>query len=94
MAGRRDGSLMREKGQSFRGSRIAVAIAVGVLLGCVLALLYPNGLFSSNPPRQLQKLSRSGLQTASSSCESQERVNALKSDIASLSEKNMELKKQ
>ncbi|KAK4782252.1 hypothetical protein SAY86_016354 [Trapa natans] len=94
MAGRRDGSLMREKGQAFRGSRIAFAIAVGVFLGCVLALLYPNGLFSSDPPARLRQNSRSDLQTASSLCESQEKVNALKSDFSSLSEKNAELKKQ
>lgn len=37
--------------QSIRGSRIAVAIVIGVLLGCIFAVLYPHGLFSdiSNP---------------------------------------------
>lgn len=42
MAGR------REKIQSIRGSRIAVAVAIGVLLGCIFAFLFPNGFFSSN----------------------------------------------
>jgi hypothetical protein len=31
-----------------RGSRIAVAVAVGVVLGCVCALLYPDGLFRTS----------------------------------------------
>jgi hypothetical protein len=28
-----------------RGSRIAIAVAVGIALGCVCAFLYPEGLF-------------------------------------------------
>lgn len=94
MAGRRDGSLMREKTQALRGSRIAIAIAVGVLLGCILALLYPNGLLTYDPTARLGRMQKLDLQTSSSSCESAERVNMLKSDVASLSEKNVELKKQ
>ncbi|GFZ10300.1 nucleotide-diphospho-sugar transferase family protein [Actinidia rufa] len=46
MAGRRE-----KNGQSFRGSRITVAIAIGVLLGCVFAFLYPHGFFNPAPNR-------------------------------------------
>ncbi|XP_030446993.1 arabinosyltransferase RRA3-like [Syzygium oleosum] len=92
MAVRRDGSLMRDKGQLFSGSRIAAAIAVGVLLGCALAFLYPRGLFGAAPGARIASIS--DLQSGSSSCESSERVNSLKSDIALLSEKNTALKNQ
>ncbi|XP_062159311.1 arabinosyltransferase RRA3-like [Alnus glutinosa] len=94
MAGRRDGSLMRDKGQSPRGSRIVVAIVIGVLLGCVFAVLYPHGLFSSHPPIQSRQIGKSDVQIGPSSCESPERINMLKSDIQSLLEKNAELNKQ
>lgn len=57
MAVRRDGSLMRDKGQPSRGSRIAAAIAVGVLLGCVLAFLYPRGLFGAAPRARIASIS-------------------------------------
>ncbi|KAI6688228.1 hypothetical protein NL676_025056 [Syzygium grande] len=57
MAVRRDGSLMRDKGQLFRGSRIAAAIAVGVLLGCALAFLYPRGLFGAAPGARIASIS-------------------------------------
>ncbi|XP_019174873.1 PREDICTED: arabinosyltransferase RRA3-like [Ipomoea nil] len=90
MAGRREKS-----GQSTRGSRIGAAIAFGVLMGCVFAFLYPNGFFSSNPPQtQTRKLSKLNLQGDSSSCESSERVNMLKSEIMKLSDRNGELQKQ
>lgn len=87
MAGR------REKVQSIRGSRIAIAIVIGVLVGCVFAFLFPHGFFSSNLPIQDRQLVKKNFQ-AGSSCESPERVNMLKSDIASLTEKNAELQKQ
>ncbi|KAI9073788.1 hypothetical protein K1719_044235 [Acacia pycnantha] len=48
MAGRRDVLLAREKGQSNLGSRIFVAVVIGVLLGCVFAFLVPHGFVSSN----------------------------------------------
>ncbi|KAJ0087243.1 hypothetical protein Patl1_09109 [Pistacia atlantica] len=87
MAGRRD------KVQSIRGSRIVVAIVIGVLVGCVFAFLFPHGFFSSNPPIQNRRTIKSNYQSGSS-CESPERVNMLKSDIASLTDRNVELKKQ
>lgn len=62
MAVRRDGSLMRDKPQSFRGSRIVIAIVVGVLLGCVFALLYPHGFLSSDPLVQNRRIGKSDLQ--------------------------------
>ncbi|XP_040998591.1 arabinosyltransferase RRA3-like [Juglans microcarpa x Juglans regia] len=91
MAGR---ALMRDKGQSLRRSRIAAAILTGVLIGCVFAFVLPHGLFSSDQPIQNRRIGKSGLQVFSSSCEFPERINMIKSDIASLSDKNAELNKQ
>ncbi|KAK4722885.1 hypothetical protein R3W88_013118 [Solanum pinnatisectum] len=89
MAGRRE-----KYGQSIRGSRIAGAIAIGVLLGCVFAFLYPNGFFSPDPRSQSRPVSKSNLQVDSPNCESTERVNMMKSENRKLSEKNAELQKQ
>ncbi|KAI3825574.1 hypothetical protein L1987_07065 [Smallanthus sonchifolius] len=84
--------------QSVRGSRIVVAIVIGILLGCILAVLYPRGLFSgdsySASQFQSRRLSKSNLQIGSTSCESTERVSMLKADIADLSNTNDELEKQ
>ncbi|XP_076948658.1 arabinosyltransferase RRA3-like [Bidens hawaiensis] len=79
--------------QSVCGSRIIVAILIGVLLGCLMALLYPNGLFSAHSNSDSNFQNRR-LQIGSASCESTERVNTLKSDIAELTTTNDELKKQ
>ena len=57
MLGRREGSLMRNNGSSLRGSKIAVAVAIGVLLGCVFALFYPHGFFGSYPTIQSRRIS-------------------------------------
>ncbi|CAN7035016.1 hypothetical protein IGI04_032258 [Brassica rapa subsp. trilocularis] len=83
MAGRRD------RTQQLRGSRIAIAILVGIIIGCVCALIFPNGFFNSKSNSSLTVNER--VQVGSSSCESSK---TLKSDFASLSEKNNELKKQ
>ncbi|KAH7688651.1 hypothetical protein IHE45_03G045200 [Dioscorea alata] len=46
ISGRKDGPLMKSTSTPLsRGSRIAIAVAVGVLLGCICAFLYPDGLF-------------------------------------------------
>jgi hypothetical protein len=52
MIGRRDGALMRNNSsdQSLLKSRIAIAIAIGMFLGCIFAFFFPHGLFSSNSP--------------------------------------------
>ncbi|KAA8537656.1 hypothetical protein F0562_027264 [Nyssa sinensis] len=94
MAVREDGLLMKDKGQSLHGSRIAIAITIGVLAGCVCAFLYPRGFFTPDPPIQSRRVTKSILQIASTSCESAERINMLKSEIRGLSEKNAKLKKQ
>ncbi|XP_042509368.1 arabinosyltransferase RRA2-like [Macadamia integrifolia] len=94
MTGRREGSLMRNNGQSIRGSKIAVAIAIGILLGCVFAFLYPHGIFGSDPTIQGRRAGKSSLQVGLFPCESSERINLLKSDLVSASQKNSELKKQ
>nr|VDD07168.1 unnamed protein product [Brassica rapa] len=83
MAGRRD------RTQQLRGSRIAIAILIGIIIGCVCALIFPNGFFNSKSNSSLTVNER--VQVGSSSCESSK---TLKSDFASLSEKNNELKKQ
>lgn len=95
MGGRRDGSLMRSGGYSLRRSRIAVAIAVGVALGCLCAAFYPHGLFvPNNSPAQLRRVENSVSRASNSLCESSERVNMLKSEFVAASEKNAGLKRQ
>ncbi|XP_052194732.1 arabinosyltransferase RRA3-like [Diospyros lotus] len=95
MTGRRDAPLMRGGGQSLRRSRIAVAVAIGVALGCVFAFFFPHGLFFSSSPVHPRGTAKSDVQVASSlSCESSERVNLLKSEFIAVSGKNAELKKQ
>ncbi|KAF4395225.1 hypothetical protein CsatB_007119 [Cannabis sativa] len=91
LGGRRDGPLMREKGHTGRGSRIAIAIVIGVLLGCLFAVFYPHGLFVSDSTIQTR---HSDLQLSLSSCESSDKIDALKLDILSLSNSNSELQKQ
>ncbi|KAK9075532.1 hypothetical protein SSX86_003856 [Deinandra increscens subsp. villosa] len=84
--------------QSMRGSRIVFAIVIGILLGCIFAILYPHGLFSgdfySASQLQSRRRSKSDVQIGSASCESTERVSMLKADIADLSNSNDELKMQ
>ncbi|XP_071694176.1 arabinosyltransferase RRA3-like [Rutidosis leptorrhynchoides] len=82
--------------QTGRGSRITVAILIGILLGCIFALLYPNGFFNSNPTSHFNTHRHviTNPQTGSTLCESTERVNMLKSDISDLSNLKDELKKQ
>ncbi|XP_050231325.1 arabinosyltransferase RRA3-like [Mercurialis annua] len=98
MIGRRDGALMRtsnSSSQSLRKSRILIAIAIGIFLGCVFAFCYPNGFFTSNPYFNSRQLSNSISQAVSkSSCEPSEKLNMLKKEFTAASEKNVELQKQ
>ncbi|KAM0950419.1 putative nucleotide-diphospho-sugar transferase, arabinosyltransferase R [Dioscorea sansibarensis] len=96
MAARRDGPLMRGAASTpSRRSRLLVAIAVGILVGCVCAYLYPDGLFRSSSSSLHETIaSINSRQDNSVQCESSDRVNMLKSELASLSEKTAELKKQ
>ncbi|KAL5704812.1 Arabinosyltransferase rra3 [Ranunculus cassubicifolius] len=96
MSGRREGSLMRNNTNSIRGSKIAIAIGIGVLLGCVFAFFFPHGFFVTDPAFQVQNSSSKAgfIQVGSTQCESSERVNMLKMELVSVSEKNAELKKQ
>lgn len=91
MGGRRDGPVMRsnEKGPRLR---IAAALTIGLVFGCVFALLYPHGLFVSTPLHSIA--SKSYLQFNLSSCESSERISMLKSEYVAAYEKNAELRKQ
>lgn len=91
MGARRDGPLMRSN-ENGRRSRIAAAIAIGVVFGCVFSLLYPRGLFVYTPLHSIA--SKSYLQLNLSSCKSSERISMLKSEYVAAYEKNAELKKQ
>lgn len=86
--GRKD----RSGAPASRGSRIAAAIAVGVILGCMFAFLFPDGFFPSSPPLQDGRLIRSVATVTS--CESSERVNMLKSELSTMSDMNADLKNQ
>ncbi|KAL9236519.1 hypothetical protein vseg_011178 [Gypsophila vaccaria] len=100
MAGRRD-RLMKNASNNNMSinprSRIVIAIAIGILMGCIFAFLYPNGFFlpNSKPLSTSDHLSNSNSkQKSNSGCESDERANILKADIMGLKEKNAELRKQ
>ncbi|KAJ3697881.1 hypothetical protein LUZ61_001586 [Rhynchospora tenuis] len=92
MAGRREGPLMRVAGQHSRGSRIAAAVVVGVLIGCVLAFLYPDGFVKSS--RSFSDSSRLSQVISSSCASSTERIKTLESQLAILTGKNRELSSQ
>ncbi|GAB4859319.1 Arabinosyltransferase rra3 [Ancistrocladus abbreviatus] len=98
MAGRREGLMRGSSSQSLRMSRIAIAIAIGVLLGTLCAFLYPNGLFRSDPSSSsstaTRHLSSSDLEMVLSDCESEEQLNMLNADLTALREKNAELRRQ
>ena len=67
MMARRDG-LMRNTSnshQSLRASRIAIAIGIGVFMGCIFAFLYPNGFFHYDVAIASTHFSRSKLQVLS-----------------------------
>lgn len=91
MSGRREGSLFRTTGSAFRGSRLAVAVGIGILVGFIWAYLYPHGFLRSSTPNY-DAISHASSQV--SSCESPERVKLLKSQIQSLRETNANLRKQ
>ncbi|CAJ2675560.1 unnamed protein product [Trifolium pratense] len=89
MAGRRDALLTRDKNHPITASPIAVAIFIGVILGCIFAFFSPQGFFSySSTPSILNH------KMVSSDCESPEQVSLLKLNIQSAKEKNSELKKE
>ncbi|TKV95402.1 hypothetical protein SEVIR_9G361000v4 [Setaria viridis] len=93
--GRRDGPLMLRGGGSgggkplSRGSRIAVAVAVGVALGCVCAFLYPDGIF-----RPSASALHWSSHVDSTACESTGQVTNLKSQLVSLERQNAEMRRQ
>ncbi|XP_062020117.1 arabinosyltransferase RRA3-like [Rosa rugosa] len=86
----------RHNAQSLCKSRVGIAIAIGVLLGCVFALCFPSGFISiSNPAPMLnRRFAHSIAQVGSTLCESSERLNMLKSEFVAASEENSELKKK
>ncbi|CAL9193049.1 unnamed protein product [Musa hybrid cultivar] len=96
MAGRRDGLLTRSNGSPSRGTQMAMAVGIGILLGSLCVFLYPDGLFRPfcTSPSDDQDSAAWWSQANSAKCETSERTNALKSELASLSETNKELKEQ
>ncbi|XP_028765874.1 arabinosyltransferase RRA3-like [Neltuma alba] len=95
MIGRREGPLMRNNTHSLHKSRVLVAVAIGVFVGCVCAFMFPSGFFGSNAiPRRNNNLVGSKIQANSAECESSDQVNMLKSKFVAVSEKNAQLKKQ
>ena len=60
MTGRRE--MHRNTSQSIRKTRIAIAIAIGVTLGCVFAIFFPHGLFTSSAPIITRSISKSNAQ--------------------------------
>ncbi|KAL3538946.1 hypothetical protein ACH5RR_002312 [Cinchona calisaya] len=91
--GRRDSPLLKSNGGG-RNSRIAVAILIGVIFGCVFAFFFPHGLFVSTSAAVDSIAYKSDLLINISSCKSSERINMLKSEFMAASEKNAELKRQ
>uniref|UniRef100_A0A1J3GNS8 Glycosyltransferase n=1 Tax=Noccaea caerulescens TaxID=107243 RepID=A0A1J3GNS8_NOCCA len=89
MAGR------RERTKQLLRSGVATAILVGILFGCVCAVIFPNGFFNSGSSSTANEpLTKSTSKVGSASCESPERVKVLKSNFALISETNAELRKQ
>ncbi|CAN1324495.1 Arabinosyltransferase RRA3 [Linum perenne] len=100
MIGRREGPLMRNNSSaSIVKSRIAVAIAIGILLGCAFAFLYPHGFFNSATSTS-SGIYASSLRSSisqvvsSSSCEPSDKLKALRAAFAEASETNSKLQKQ
>ncbi|KAK2665273.1 hypothetical protein Ddye_003847 [Dipteronia dyeriana] len=88
MTGRRG-----RQSKSLHRTRIPVAIAVGVFLGCFFAFFFPYSVLSpTKPPRTTSK--STPLQVVSTICESSEQLNQLKSQLVAAMEKNVELKIQ
>ncbi|KAH6830061.1 Nucleotide-diphospho-sugar transferase family protein [Perilla frutescens var. hirtella] len=93
IGGRRETALMKKDGGQSLKSKIAAAIFVGVLLGCVFAFFYPDGIIVSSSLSRRQ-VADANSKVITSSCESSERVNLLKSKFVAASEKNAELKRK
>ncbi|GAB4837932.1 Arabinosyltransferase rra3 [Ancistrocladus abbreviatus] len=97
MKGHRDGPIMRNNHpkplRHPSSSAKIVAIAVGVLIGSLLAFFSPHDFFLSTNPSVHTK-SALNAQVGSPPCETSERSNMLKSEFLLLSEKNVELKRQ
>lgn len=88
---------MRNNAHSQLKSRIITAVAIGILIGCIFALVFPNGFFVSDSltsNRRHLPVTGSKTQENSAGCELSDRVNMLKSEFVAVSEKNAELKKQ
>ncbi|CAN0899192.1 Arabinosyltransferase RRA3 [Linum grandiflorum] len=96
MMGRREGPLMRNNSTaaSVVKSRIAVAVALGILLGCAFAFFYPHGFFTSATSTASRINTSLSQVVSSASCESSDKIKALRAEFVEASEKNFELQKQ
>ncbi|KZV53383.1 UDP-D-xylose:L-fucose alpha-1,3-D-xylosyltransferase 2-like [Dorcoceras hygrometricum] len=92
---RRDGAMLKKDGggQYSKGSRIVASVVAGVIAGFIFAFFYPYGFFVPSLPVN-HVISETNSQVIFSSCESSERVNILKAEFVSASERNAELRKQ
>ncbi|KAJ8767241.1 hypothetical protein K2173_013638 [Erythroxylum novogranatense] len=73
--------LQPDNANSVRKSKIAAAIAVGILLGCVFAILFPHGFLASNPQFNGRHLSKSDSRVSSRSIKSSDKLNSLKTEF-------------
>lgn len=84
----------REDGPLTKSSKFVV-IAIGILVGCVLAFSYPHALFLSPTPSLLIRPFRfASLQGESADCEPSHQITSLKAEFKSLSSENAELTSQ
>ncbi|CAN6482208.1 unnamed protein product [Victoria cruziana] len=91
MKGRRE--AISSKSQSIRGSRIAMAIGIGIIIGSFFAFLYPNG-FIRRLPHDEERLDISNLEVSSTNCATPEQISSLSSEVDSLLQRNEELQQQ
>lgn len=86
--------MRNNSAHSLRKSKVLTAVAIGILIGCILAFLFPNGFFISDSVTPNRPHTGSKTQENSAGCESSDRVNMLKSEFVSVSDRNAQLKKQ
>ncbi|KAF6149700.1 hypothetical protein GIB67_017433 [Kingdonia uniflora] len=79
--GRRDGSLLKNYGQSLRGSKITITVGIGIFLGCICAFMFSHGFLGSDS--QLQERT----QTSNITSQQEENNANLRKQVKELTEK-------